>query len=487
MFKKISKIFLSLIVVAALAGVFNIAQAAGLNLNGRILLQVEDKGQAWYVNPLNSERYYLGRPADALNLMRNLGLGVTNTDLSKFLVQGAPSRLGGRILLKVQDKGQAYYINPLTLKLLSLGDPATAFQVIRQQGLGITDANLAKIPIAPGADVPATLSASNFNFKYQTTAYNVSLNLSSTLYNTYKNSPKVYTYSTSNPPANPRDAFYGLFLKARSGDLTLNNLAASLRATALSNNWTSDELAEFTLSFIQYIPYDFGKLSLNSDRNLDPYYPYETLYLDRGVCSDKTFLAVALLRDLGYGAAILDFPDINHSAVGLQCPVADSLNGSGYCYAETTNYFPLGIIPQSINGQAKATTNDFDNLFNSAVLGKVEIYQKTTGVSYTGLSAVKAKIANLKQQQTDLSTNQAIIDNLETSINAQATAVSDLKKQLDAYYASGNYAQYNSLVPTYNNAVNQYNDAYANYQTKVNSYNQAVVTFNQAVKDFYQQ
>jgi len=49
-------------------------------MKGKILLQVEGNGEAWYVSPVNGERYYLGRPADAFLLMRNLGLGISNQD-----------------------------------------------------------------------------------------------------------------------------------------------------------------------------------------------------------------------------------------------------------------------------------------------------------------------------------------------------------------------------------------------------------------------
>jgi hypothetical protein len=51
---------------------------------GRILLQVEGKGEAWYVNPVDDKRYYLGRPADAFNIMKNLGLGISKEDLNKL-------------------------------------------------------------------------------------------------------------------------------------------------------------------------------------------------------------------------------------------------------------------------------------------------------------------------------------------------------------------------------------------------------------------
>lgn len=47
---------------------------------GKIFLQVENSGEAWYVNPEDGKRYFLGRPDDAFNVMRNLGLGINNKD-----------------------------------------------------------------------------------------------------------------------------------------------------------------------------------------------------------------------------------------------------------------------------------------------------------------------------------------------------------------------------------------------------------------------
>ena len=53
-------------------------------LNGRILLQVESYGRAWYVDPISQERYYLQNGAVAYDIMRSLGLGITNNDLNKI-------------------------------------------------------------------------------------------------------------------------------------------------------------------------------------------------------------------------------------------------------------------------------------------------------------------------------------------------------------------------------------------------------------------
>ena len=78
-------ILLILIFIFGLAPVdFSSAQGLVYRLKGKILLQVESKGEAWYINPDNLNRYYLGRPADAFRIMRELGLGITNSDLSKI-------------------------------------------------------------------------------------------------------------------------------------------------------------------------------------------------------------------------------------------------------------------------------------------------------------------------------------------------------------------------------------------------------------------
>jgi hypothetical protein len=480
-----------LFIGALLSGVgfdyFNLGPSkarAASNLDGRILLQVQDKGQAWYVNPLNSSRYYLGRPDDAFNLIRSLGLGVSNQDLAAFK-NSAPTRLAGRILLQVQDKGQAYYVGPLDLKLYYLGRPADAFNLMRSQGLGITNLDLSKIPVYQAVSAPSRIG--HFTFKYQNADYEIIQDLSASIYESYRTSPKVYTYYGSAEPADLREAFYGLFLQAKPGDRSLDDLASKLQAIAAQHAWSDDQLAEFTMALIQYLPYDHAKLADDPNRNTNPYYPYETLYLGRGVCSDKSFLGLALLRKLGFGAAMLDFPDKNHSAIGLACPIGDSLNGSGYCYVETTNFFPLGVIPQSISsGQAQAPSDGFSNLFDSASLGRTEIYQKTGGKIYNGLPATRAKAASLKAAKDNLNVLQTEIDSLLADIKVQESHLKELKAKMDNYYAAGQIHEYNSLVPGYNVAVNKYNSDLAVYQAKINEHNDQANAFNRSLNEFYQ-
>lgn len=114
------------------------------NVMGKILLEVEKKGEAWYVNPENSKRYFLGRPDDAFAVMRSLGLGISEVDFKKFNNR-APEKLAGRILIRAEHKGEAYYVYPNNLKLYYLGRPADAFKVMRELGLGIGSSNLEKV------------------------------------------------------------------------------------------------------------------------------------------------------------------------------------------------------------------------------------------------------------------------------------------------------------------------------------------------------
>lgn len=467
---------------------------AAVYLPGRILLQVESRGEAWYVNPVNNRRYFLGRPDDAFNLMRALGLGVTTADLNSFF-QKVPARLSGRILLKVQDKGQAYYVNPVDLKLYYLGRPSDAFNLMRAQGLGISNRDLATIieatlpggalqtnPVAP----VVSSELKRFAFKYQGQEFELTQALSLSLFRAYESSPKVYSYFSGQEPTNLREEFYGLFLKTRSGDTALSEIIYKLREQARVQNFNEDELLEFIFSFVQYIPYDHDKVTALGT-NANPYYPYETLYLNKGVCSDKTFLALVLLRQLGYGAAILDFPERNHTALGVACPVEYSLNGSGYCFGETTNYFPLGVIPQTIKDGQAQSASEFNDFFDASNLGRMEIYQATSGKLYQGIPSLRQRVSDLLKVKNDLALRQSEINALALSLKAKESALNEENSNLARLYNEGRISEYNQAVASYNSAVALYNQELAIYQEKISDYNRLASELNYLSKAFYQQ
>jgi uncharacterized protein YkwD len=128
---------------------------------GYILLQVQANGEAWYVNPTDFKRYYMKDGGVAYEMMRSFGLGITDADLA-----GIPSvadttamnnsasicssnstaaRLKGKILLQVQQHGEAWYIYPKTCRRIYLKDGAAAYEIMRYLGLGITNSDLSKL------------------------------------------------------------------------------------------------------------------------------------------------------------------------------------------------------------------------------------------------------------------------------------------------------------------------------------------------------
>lgn len=182
----------------------------GQRMKGKILLQVEQNGEAWYVHPNSMKRIFLGRPKDAFDVMRGQGVGVTNNDLYKIpigvrgdttdsdtdglsdylettiglnpnnsdtdsdgyndkdeLLNGYnPWGMGkqnidsnfaekqkGKILLQVEKSGEAWYVNPVDAKRYFLGRPVDAFNVMRGLGLGISDDDLNKIDGSISSDV----------------------------------------------------------------------------------------------------------------------------------------------------------------------------------------------------------------------------------------------------------------------------------------------------------------------------------------------
>lgn len=167
-------------------------------VKGRILLKVEARGEAYYVSPITWTAYYLGRPEQALAIMRSLGIGITNKDLEKIPVgfgpltgkdtdadglsddmeaalgtnladkdtdsdgftdrlelelNTAPTKKGanmptdknfahkhaGKIFLQTERQGQAWYVNPSDGKRYLLGKAADAINIMRSLGVGISN------------------------------------------------------------------------------------------------------------------------------------------------------------------------------------------------------------------------------------------------------------------------------------------------------------------------------------------------------------
>ena len=146
-----------------------------------------------------------------------------------------------------------------------------------------------------------------------------------------------------------------MFLNAAPQDDTLAQIAAQLRGMGAKFRLGDNKVVDLVLAFVQAIPYDNDRARKILAGAGDPQYPYETLFRQRGVCSDKSLLAAALLRELGYGAALFTYKAEHHMAVAVACPPEYSTYASGYCYAETTTPgHRIGMIPNVDPAEGKA-------------------------------------------------------------------------------------------------------------------------------------
>lgn len=116
--------------------------------------------------------------------------------------------------------------------------------------------------------------------------------------------------------------------------------------------------ARIAVSLVQNIPYSSDERLINfRDKKLKiSIYPYQALYDDHASCEEKSWLMEILLKELGFGVSSIYYPDQNHEAVGIKCPIEYSLNNSGYCFVETTgnsiisydkNYYSKDVILNS--------------------------------------------------------------------------------------------------------------------------------------------
>lgn len=158
------KFFIFLLVLSALVPIFYVkAAAVPKSLKGQILIQVEDKGQAWYVNPKDNKRYYMADGNEALQIMKTLGIGMSSKDIEKMKTDASyRKKFIGKILLQVESRGEAYYISS-NGRYNYLKDGASAYEVMKKLGLGVSNKDLTKIAISKTAANSQSESVGNNN------------------------------------------------------------------------------------------------------------------------------------------------------------------------------------------------------------------------------------------------------------------------------------------------------------------------------------
>ncbi len=297
-----------------------------------------------------------------------------------------------------------------------------------------------------------------FQFELGTDSLTVEIALDSSLREQYKRTTHEYSYQGNKLPANWREEYYQMFISHPDDQKVIRQLIDQL--TSNTQGTSSDELVETVTAFVQgSVTYDW-----NTYYNLDNStirYPYETLVDGTGVCADKTILLARLLNELGYGLAIFTFERANHMALGIKVPNGFDNFRSGYAFIESTNYAPIGRIPDNYVGGLKLGNrpsviriNSSDREFAKIEQNRVreQEMEKKYGKEFFFLTAEQKDI---KMEMTVL---QADLDSLKKEMRG---CNGTLPKE--------RYIRCNELQEQHNSRVEKFNGLVARF----NSLNQA--------------
>jgi hypothetical protein len=135
--------------------------------------------------------------------------------------------------------------------------------------------------------------------------------------------------------------FYDLFLNDNNDELVLLDIINQINQRSVGKDF---DLVQLLVNFVQSIPYEEAELQK---------YPLETLFLNKGDCSDKSVLLAKLLSLAGYKTCLLVYNNAKHMAVGIASDDNSTAYRFGYIYIESTGYNPIGDIPEEFVGGVK--------------------------------------------------------------------------------------------------------------------------------------
>lgn len=348
-------------------------------------------------------------------------------------------------------------------------------------------------PVVTSTELPSfptqLVNTKNISFvwKYKGDSFGIDQIFSDEVANFYhQDAIKTYTVDSTES-----QYYKELFINGvKPQDTLLDDFVNKIKKIALDKKLSSDDTLELAVTLVQSLPYDEAKAAIvkqNDGSTVEAIkstwtrLPYETLYENMGICSDKSLLLVNILSKLGYGVALIDYP--THLAAAVQCPQDVSTYESGYCYIETTNEgFGVGELPFSVDGRGNdPDTIDADLNVNTVLvaekLGSPTIIPLTKGFIYQRASEWKGLLdeqdkltKEIYQKKLWLESETHKIDSYQRDVidpaHSELISAEDIykifkdKETYNTYIAL--YKVYNSYVDVGNKMIKSYNNEASN-------------------------
>jgi len=245
----------------------------------------------------------------------------------------------------------------------------------------------------------------------------------------------------------------------------------------------------------------------NTSSNYLDRYPYQTLYDNKGICTEKAYLASAIIGKMGYGTSLFEFKwkdkEIGHMTLGLKVDKKYGSYNSEYAIYDVTSdpsIYP-GAVAYSMDEkgrptiiQSKIETLDSNSGlqvpdFGQSTFAEAKVYIMNEGNPYLkiskikelensvikGLSYLNVLKSNIAKAEANVSSNKASVDTWKLKMQL----ASDSARQCVGFSAIPSCYEFydyykNSMINLYNISVQGYNKALSNQEIQIKNYNETL-------------
>jgi hypothetical protein len=338
-----------------------------------------------------------------------------------------------------------------------------------------------KTPFKSGFEELGNPNQGNLKYNFELFKYEYVINLSINKDKFIKTTLLTKTVLVNEGEKLSSNKFYNIFLHDKNDVPILKSIIKQINKRSIGKEF---DLVQILVNYVQSIPYEEAKAQK---------YPIETLFLNKGDCSDKSILLAKLLSIAGYKTCLFEFNNAKHMAVGIATDDKSLAYRSGYIYLESTGYSPIGQIPKEFVGGIKINEDPIliQIKEGSSPVGNykelLEMYKDVEikyGTNYFNTNKsgkiILEKIKNIDSKLTSIKNSLTKKENEIKQLH-QKLVNNDCSSELDA----DKYELCNSIQNSVNQKNNEYNVLVNQFNNLNNDRNRDVSIINEINRSNY--